>query len=135
MTRLSLHLWTDRQAPLVPSPLVLSESCCCPPPLFPLQAAAFLSQDVSGTYSLLEKCGHAAKGLHKREAPAPGQNDLFMFLDPSRCAGPETDHFVFATSHRKASSHSLPRPRAQRGRWTKGGGRCRIGEARDERKT
>lgn len=65
------------------------------------QAVGSLGQDISGTYALHDKCGHAANGLHKRLGCPPEENDMFFFLDPSRCGGPETDHYVFAASHHR----------------------------------
>mmetsp|Transcript_22634 Transcript_22634/g.62827 ORF Transcript_22634/g.62827 Transcript_22634/m.62827 type:complete len:2149 (-) Transcript_22634:730-7176(-) len=67
----------------------------------PAEDAAYLEQDVSGTYSLLEKCGHAANGLHKNAVCGPEKAPMYFFLDPSRCGGAETDHYVFAPSHRR----------------------------------
>ena len=61
-----------------------------------MQDIKYLEQDVSGTYNLLDKCGHAANGLHKNK-----KGSMFFFLDPSRCGGAETDSFVFAPSHRR----------------------------------
>jgi len=76
----------------------------------PREGACDLEHDVSGTYQLLQKCGHAANSLHKRVDGPAESPDVFLFLDPSRCGGPETDRFTFATAHRRLSykQHRCP---------------------------
>eukprot|EP00873_Tetraselmis_striata_P026775 jgi/Tetstr1/447039/TSEL_034496.t1 len=67
----------------------------------PKEECKKLGMDLSGTYTLLDKCGHAANSLHKRNGGSQGPAELFFFLDPSRCGPQSTDHFCFATSHRR----------------------------------
>lgn len=62
-----------------------------------------LDRDISGTYTLLDKCGAANSALHKKawtdaDASLP---HLFMLLDPSRCGEATDDCFVFTTSKRR----------------------------------
>ena len=60
-------------------------------------------RDVSGTYTLIDKCGTANAALHKR-TPAEGDGNLpsiFLLLDPTRCGEPNGDAFVFSTSTRR----------------------------------
>ena len=59
---------------------------------------AELSSAVSGTYTLLPKCGTAMESLHRRDGPGP---PMYLFFDPSRCGKPEMDSYVFANNHRR----------------------------------
>ena len=59
---------------------------------------AELSSAVSGTYTLLPKCGTAMASLHRRDGPGP---PMYLFLDPSRCGKPDIDSYVFANNHRR----------------------------------
>ncbi|KAJ8456991.1 hypothetical protein ONZ45_g18498 [Pleurotus djamor] len=61
-----------------------------------------LERNISGTYTLLDKCGTANGGLHRRE-PTPedgNQPTVFMLLDPHRTNDAE-DSFVFSISMRR----------------------------------
>ncbi|KAF9466118.1 hypothetical protein BDZ94DRAFT_1188147 [Collybia nuda] len=68
----------------------------------PASEVGKLDQNISGTYSLLEKCGTANGALHKRESTETGDRipDVFMFLDPHRTDDSE-DCFVFSISKRR----------------------------------
>lgn len=69
----------------------------------PAEKVSLLDRDISGTYTLLEKCGTACGALHKRE-PTPEDAELsplFMMLDPTRCGDPKDDAFVFTTTIRR----------------------------------
>ena len=60
-------------------------------------------RDISGVYTLLDKCGTANSALHKKvptadEAALP---PLFMLLDPTRCGEADQDCFVFSISKRR----------------------------------
>lgn len=61
-----------------------------------------LDRDISGTYTLLEKCGTANGALHKKEPTEidSGLPSLFMLLDPHRTDDSE-DCFVFSVSKRR----------------------------------
>ena len=59
---------------------------------------AELSSAVSGTYTLLPKCGTAMASLHRRDGPGP---PMYLFFDPSRCGKPDVDSYVFANNHRR----------------------------------
>jgi hypothetical protein len=61
-----------------------------------------LDRDISGTYTLLEKCGTANGALHKKEATEVDSilPSLFMLLDPHRTNDSE-DCFVFSISKRR----------------------------------
>ncbi|PIL24715.1 hypothetical protein GSI_12601 [Ganoderma sinense ZZ0214-1] len=66
-------------------------------------SAQLFDRDVSGTYTLIDKCGTANAALHKR-VPAEGDVNLppiFLLLDPTRCGQPSGDAFVFSTSTRR----------------------------------
>ncbi|VDC03465.1 unnamed protein product [Peniophora sp. CBMAI 1063] len=62
-------------------------------------SASLFDRPISGTYTLLDKCGTANAALHRKE----GEDDvpLFFFLDPSRCGNAALDPFVFAEGHRR----------------------------------
>jgi hypothetical protein len=60
-------------------------------------------RDISGVYTLLDKCGTANSALHKKvstkaEVALPA---LFMLLDPTRCGEADKDCFVFTISKRR----------------------------------
>ena len=62
-----------------------------------------LERDITGTYTLLARCGTATNALHRKEV---GSNDqslppVFLFLDPTRCGTASEDPFVFSTSIRR----------------------------------
>ncbi|KII87340.1 hypothetical protein PLICRDRAFT_125381 [Plicaturopsis crispa FD-325 SS-3] len=66
-------------------------------------AKDLFDRDISGVYTLLNKCGTANSALHRR-TPGPGEEalpPLFMLLDPSRCGAGENDSFVFSISKRR----------------------------------
>lgn len=60
-------------------------------------------RDISGTYTLIDKCGTANAALHKREQTDAdeGLPPIFLLLDPTRCGEPAADSFVFSTSTRR----------------------------------
>jgi hypothetical protein len=69
----------------------------------PVDDVSKFSRDISGVYTLLEKCGTANSALHKK---VPTENEanlppLFMLLDPTRCGEADKDHFVFSISKRR----------------------------------
>ena len=66
------------------------------------EASELLDRDITGVYSLLDKCGTANGALHRKadiaqEASLP---PLFLLLDPHRCKD-EKDCFVFSISTRR----------------------------------
>lgn len=69
----------------------------------PEEHQAKFDRDISGIYTLHDKCGTANSALHKRQVQ-PGEEDLpplFLLLDPSRCGDPLDDSFVFSISKRR----------------------------------
>ncbi|WVW81897.1 hypothetical protein I302_103896 [Kwoniella bestiolae CBS 10118] len=68
--------------------------------VLPEEAEAALDRKLSGTYTLLPKCGQAMSSLHKKDSdPADeGLAQLYFFLDPTRCGESEDDPYVFSTS-------------------------------------
>jgi len=60
-------------------------------------------RDISGIYTLLDKCGTSNSALHKKVATMEdiSQPPLFMLIDPTRCGKFEDDSFVFSTSIRR----------------------------------
>ena len=60
-------------------------------------------RDVSGTYTLLDKCGTATSALHKKDVGSDDESlpPLFLFLDPTRCGTADEDPFVFSISTRR----------------------------------
>ncbi|WVQ62591.1 uncharacterized protein L199_000733 [Kwoniella botswanensis] len=68
--------------------------------VLPEEAEAALDRKLSGTYTLLPKCGQAMSSLHKKDSdPADkGLAALYFFLDPTRCGESEDDPYVFSTS-------------------------------------
>jgi hypothetical protein len=65
-------------------------------------SVTMLDRDISGVYTLLEKCGTANGALHKKEPTDidPGLPSLFMLLDPHRTDDSQ-DCFVFSVSKRR----------------------------------
>ena len=62
--------------------------------------ASVLEREITGLYTLFDRCGTANSGLHKKE-PAADEVDLpplYFFLDPLRCADPIEDPYVFSIS-------------------------------------
>lgn len=64
----------------------------------PAAVDRILDHKLSGTYTLLPKCGQAHSSLHRQDASPTGQPPLFFFLDPTRCGDESSDSFVFSTS-------------------------------------
>ena len=66
----------------------------------PPEAEKALDRNLSGTYTLLPKCGQAMTSLHKKEMSSSEIDlpPLFMFLDPTRCGEADDDPYVFSTS-------------------------------------
>lgn len=60
----------------------------------PPEADKALDRTLSGTYTLLPRCGQAMTSLHKKDA----DDGLFFFFDPTRCGEAEDDCYVFSTS-------------------------------------
>ncbi|KAI5807569.1 hypothetical protein DFH27DRAFT_651071 [Peziza echinospora] len=57
-----------------------------------------LDRDISGTYTLFDKCGTANTALHKLDgSDGDGKTPLFLFLDPTRCGANKDDPFVFSS--------------------------------------
>ncbi|KAI9062495.1 hypothetical protein FKP32DRAFT_1593141 [Trametes sanguinea] len=69
----------------------------------PEEHRALFDRDVSGTYTLIDKCGTANSALHKRTQTEADGNlpPIFLLLDPTRCGEPNQDSFVFSTSTRR----------------------------------
>ncbi|OCF44062.1 DNA repair protein Rad8 [Kwoniella heveanensis CBS 569] len=68
--------------------------------VLPDQAEKALDRKLSGIYTLLPKCGQAMHSLHKKEPDSAdeGLEQLYFFLDPTRCGDSEDDSYVFSTS-------------------------------------
>nr|XP_018266781.1 DNA repair protein Rad8 [Kwoniella dejecticola CBS 10117]OBR88939.1 DNA repair protein Rad8 [Kwoniella dejecticola CBS 10117] len=68
--------------------------------VLPQEAEAALDRKLSGTYTLLPKCGQAMSSLHKKDTePADkGLAQMYFFLDPTRCGESDDDSYVFSTS-------------------------------------
>lgn len=64
----------------------------------PSEADRALDRSISGTYTLLPKCGQAMSSLHVKQPADPDQPPLYFFLDPSRCGDVADDRYVFSTS-------------------------------------
>ncbi|KAI0773312.1 hypothetical protein BD413DRAFT_541087 [Trametes elegans] len=64
---------------------------------------SLFDRDISGSYTLIDKCGTANSALHKRaQTDAEGNlPPIFLLLDPTRCGEPSGDSFVFSTSTRR----------------------------------
>ncbi|KZT21583.1 hypothetical protein NEOLEDRAFT_1164553 [Neolentinus lepideus HHB14362 ss-1] len=59
-------------------------------------------RDITGEYVLLDKCGTASSGLHKRVSEeSSGLPPLFLLLDPARVGPADQDCFVFSISTRR----------------------------------
>lgn len=60
-------------------------------------------RDISGKYTLYDKCGTAMGALHKREPTDTDKSlpPIFFFLDPFRCSDPKDDGFIFSISKRR----------------------------------
>ncbi|KAJ3149706.1 hypothetical protein HDU86_006883 [Geranomyces michiganensis] len=69
----------------------------------PADAHNWFERDITGCYTLYEKCGTAKCALHKREAKPNEEslNPLLLFLDPKLGTGPKNDCFVLSTSARE----------------------------------
>ncbi|KAJ3514723.1 hypothetical protein NLJ89_g2214 [Agrocybe chaxingu] len=59
-----------------------------------------LDRDISGVYTLLDKCGTANGALHKMQSEATDLPPLFMLFDPHR-TNDSKDCFVFSISTRR----------------------------------
>ncbi|KAJ7577007.1 hypothetical protein C8J56DRAFT_870233 [Mycena floridula] len=58
-------------------------------------------RDISGTYTLFEKCGTANSALHKRVIKDETLPPIFLFFDPMRTSEESSDCFVFSSSIRR----------------------------------
>jgi hypothetical protein len=69
----------------------------------PREDVVHFDRDISGTYVLLDKCGTANNGLHKKVATEQDAAlpPLFLLLDPTRSGQPSDDAFVFSTTIRR----------------------------------
>jgi hypothetical protein len=69
----------------------------------PSENVSEFDRDISGTYTLLDKCGTANSALH-RKSQVEGEKDLpplFLLMDPTRCGPASLDCFVVSTSKRR----------------------------------
>jgi hypothetical protein len=69
----------------------------------PSESISEFDRDISGTYTLLDKCGTANSALHRR-SQVEGEKDLpplFLLMDPTRCGTASLDCFVVSTSKRR----------------------------------
>ncbi|WVR03552.1 hypothetical protein IAU60_000544 [Kwoniella sp. DSM 27419] len=68
--------------------------------VIPDEAEKALDRKLSGTYTLLPKCGQAMASLHRKDAQDAdeGLEQLYFFLDPTRCGETEDDAYVFSIS-------------------------------------
>ncbi|KAI9007348.1 hypothetical protein BC832DRAFT_530709, partial [Gaertneriomyces semiglobifer] len=64
------------------------------------EAHQYLEHDISGTYTLLEKCGTAMGALHKR-CPETSGPPIYFFFDPTRSGDASQDSFVFSSVTRR----------------------------------
>lgn len=62
---------------------------------------AKFDRDISGVYTLLDRCGTANGALHKREAQDENLPPIFLLFDPFRTTDEVDDSFVFSTSIRR----------------------------------
>lgn len=62
---------------------------------------AKFDRDVSGVYTLLDRCGTANGALHKQEGGDPNAPPVFLLFDPLRTSEAKYDTFVFSTSIRR----------------------------------
>lgn len=69
----------------------------------PEDQRALFDRDISGVYTLIDKCGTANSALHKRALTVQDEHlpPIFLLLDPTRCGDPTQDSFVFSTSTRR----------------------------------
>ncbi|TFY66733.1 hypothetical protein EVG20_g4345 [Dentipellis fragilis] len=69
----------------------------------PEDSVSLFDRDISGLYTLHDKCGTACSALHKRVPTEEDQHQppLFMLIDPSRCGKPEDDGFVITINTRR----------------------------------
>ncbi|KAK2463557.1 hypothetical protein APHAL10511_004308 [Amanita phalloides] len=76
----------------------------------PTDAVKALDRDISGVYTLLDKCGTANGGLHKKSSSDEDSNlpPLFLLFDPHRTDDSQ-DCFVFSISIRRLE-HMESRP-------------------------
>ncbi|KZT02845.1 uncharacterized protein LAESUDRAFT_661099 [Laetiporus sulphureus 93-53] len=60
-------------------------------------------RDISGAYTLLDKCGTANSALHNKESDERDSHlpPLFLLFDPTRCGDPTDDCFVISISNRR----------------------------------
>ncbi|ORY22614.1 hypothetical protein BCR39DRAFT_551149, partial [Naematelia encephala] len=68
--------------------------------VLPDEAKKALDRDLSGTYTLLPKCGQAMTSLHKKDSLSEDNAlpPLYFFLDSTRCGEADDDSYVFSTS-------------------------------------
>jgi hypothetical protein len=62
---------------------------------------AKLERDISGVYSLLDKCGTASGALHRKIEEDSRLPPLYLLLDPTRCGPPQQDAFALTISKRR----------------------------------
>ncbi|KZT11359.1 uncharacterized protein LAESUDRAFT_642051 [Laetiporus sulphureus 93-53] len=69
----------------------------------PQEDMVHFDRDISGVYTLLDKCGTANSALHKKMSDERDSHlpPLFLFLDPTRCGDPADDCFVISISKRR----------------------------------
>ncbi|CAL1714237.1 unnamed protein product [Somion occarium] len=69
----------------------------------PAEQVQKFERNISGAYTLFDKCGTAMGALHKKEATDAdsGLPPIYLFLDPFRCSDPKDDGFVFSISKRR----------------------------------
>ncbi|KZT07288.1 uncharacterized protein LAESUDRAFT_725197 [Laetiporus sulphureus 93-53] len=69
----------------------------------PREDAVHFDRDISGVYTLLDKCGTANSALHKKTSDERDSHlpPLFLLLDPTRCGDPADDCFVMSISTRR----------------------------------
>ncbi|KXN87439.1 Putative SWI/SNF-like matrix-associated actin-dependent [Leucoagaricus sp. SymC.cos] len=66
----------------------------------PKEKSALFDRDITGTYTLLDKCGTANGALHKKDDNDGDLPPLYMLFDPHRTNDAE-DAFVFSISTRR----------------------------------
>ncbi|KAF5361779.1 hypothetical protein D9756_002318 [Leucocoprinus leucothites] len=74
----------------------------------PQEKLALFDRDITGTYTLLDKCGTANGALHKKDGVDDNLPPLYMLFDPHRTNDAE-DAFVFSISTRRLE-YKEPRP-------------------------
>ncbi|EIW79421.1 hypothetical protein CONPUDRAFT_107802 [Coniophora puteana RWD-64-598 SS2] len=69
----------------------------------PSEEVSKFDRDISGIFTLLDKCGTANGALHKKAVVPKDGNlpPLFMLLDPTRTGNADGDSFVFSISTRR----------------------------------